>query len=162
MISQERLKQVLDYDPATGVFTWKARSSNRIEVGKRAGGFGTYGYRLIGIDGKLFHASRLAWLYVTGEWPELHIDHANGNRDDDRFANLRHATRSENQCNRAKQANNTSGFKGVYFCKVRQMWRARITFRGSTEDLGLHETAEQAGTAYALAAKRVHGEFARV
>ena len=113
-LTAERLREVLDYGPDTGVFTWKIRTNSRVKVGDVAGALRPDGYIQISIDGRLHRAHRLAWLYVTGESPPDQIDHINGVRDDNRIANLRLATSAENKQNlrRAKSRNKT-GFLGV-------------------------------------------------
>ena len=164
MLTQADLKAILHYNPATGVWTWLVSNSNRIRVGERAGCIGkVYGYRLIGIDGKLYNSARLAWLYMTGEWPPVKgVDHANGIRDDDRWVNLRAATPSQQQMNRGKQSNNTSGYKGVHYHRQTGTWRARISAQGKFTSLGLYSTREAAHAAYAAAAAKFHASFGRV
>jgi hypothetical protein len=97
----ERLREVLNYDQHTGVFTWRVSPSNNVRVGARAGNVDTQGYRLISVDAKLYRANRLAWLYMTGEWPLTPLDHINCVRDDERWANLRPATVRQNNANSA-------------------------------------------------------------
>jgi hypothetical protein len=161
MLTAHELRELLDYNPATGVFRWRVARSNRVKVGQETGCLNAYGYKVIGIHGRVLQASRLAWLYTTGAWPEHDIDHINGDPADNRWENLRAATRSDNQCNRRKQSNNKSGFKGVHFDQKRGKWRARIAKRGHDVDLGFFERVEDAGRAYQAAAGRVHGDFAR-
>lgn len=159
--TQERLKEVLSYDPKTGIFTWKIRTSNRIRVGDVAGCHDThYGYVLIGIDGVVYSAHQLAVLYVTGVFP-VEVDHENGNRKDNRFDNLRDCEHSQNQKNVRKPKHNTSGFKGVHYHRESGLWRARICADGRHHSLGLHSTKELAHAAYREGAVRHHGEFAR-
>lgn len=103
MINQKRLKEVLDYDPATGVFTWRVELNARGKVGDPAG-CNSWGYRVIRIDGRLYGAHRLVWLYVHGRWPDAMIDHVNGDRSDNRIENLREANSVQNAHN-AKRPN---------------------------------------------------------
>lgn len=155
MITQERLKEVLDYDPYTGVFTWrKARAG--IAVGSVAGFVKRNGYIYIGIDKKYHRAHRLAWLYVHGNFPEADIDHINRVRNDNRITNLRAATRSENLQNRPKQSNNTSGVPGVCWHKRRQKWCAYIKHLGREVHIGYYNTLEEAATARASAKAEYH------
>ena len=112
MLTVERLRQLLDYNPGTGAFIWVCPTSHRVFVGSLAGTPHNKGYRKICVDGVRYFAHRLAWLYMTGEMPKEQIDHINRDTTDDRFINLRQASSSQNQRNREKQANNTSGFKG--------------------------------------------------
>jgi hypothetical protein len=156
----ERIRELFDCDADVGRITWKQRPSNRVRVGDEAGtATNSYGYRVVGVDGKVLIASRVIWAHVKGEWPTFDIDHINGNRSDNRIANLRQATRSENQCNRRKQANNSSGFKGVYFERRLCKWRARIMRGGKSVCLGLYESASEASDAYERGAKAMHGDF---
>ena len=114
MIAQEKLKELLHYDPVTGIFTWLSQASNGINIGHVAGRLNVRGCVEIGICGIVHKAHRLAWLYMTGEWPKEHIDHINGVRNDNRWGNLREATRVINSQNRHKaQRNNITGFLGV-------------------------------------------------
>lgn len=151
---------MLHYCPETGAFTWKVTASNRRKAGERAGCLcKDTGYNIIGLNGRVQKASRLAWLYVYGEWPVDMIDHINGIRNDDRIENLRCATHAQNLRNRGKQRNNSSGFKGVY--RHKNAWRARINVDGRTVSLGLFPNPEEAHQAYAQASVRYHGDFAR-
>lgn len=126
MITQEQLKLILNYDPETGEFNWLVKPRNRASIGGVAGHLRKNGYREISIKGKKYYAHRLAWLYMTGSWPKEHIDHINGNPSDNRFCNLREATRSQNMHNQGVCSNNTSGYKGVCWHKSNQKWEACI------------------------------------
>lgn len=159
-LTQERLKELLSYDPDIGVFVWVKANTNRVKVGDVAGHPDKqHGYRLIGIDGRIYHAARLAFLYMTGEMPD-NVDHRNRDRGDDRWENLRAATRSQNQMNRGVQSNSSSGLKGAHWHPQSKKWYARITAHGHTHNLGLHKTPELAHQAYCAAAARLHGAFA--
>ena len=156
-ITAERLREVLDYDPATGVFTWKARTSpfSRVNVGDVAGGLKTKGYIRIKLDGRELLAHRLAWLYVNGEWPADQIDHISGIRTDNRIVNLRLATNAENQHNQRKpQADNTTGFLGV--SPEYGKFKARIVVDGKNKHLGMFHTPEEAHAAYVDAKRKLH------
>lgn len=156
MLTQEVLKQLLEYDDRTGVFV---RRSGRNE-GCIAGGLkGRYVNILI--NRKMYQAHRLAWLYVTGEWPENHIDHINGDKHDNRFTNLRAATHSENKRNCSKSKANTSGFKGVDWARSESKWRARIKKQGKSHFIGYFDNPADAFAAYCKAAQELHGQFAR-
>lgn len=157
----EYIRTILSYRPETGGFTWRVSNSNRVKVGDAAGGINEYGYRVLGINGSLYMASHVAWVYMTGVWP-VEVDHRDTDQLNDAWGNLREATRSQNQANRHKQRNNTSGFKGVCFHPQTGKWRARIMWAGKATSLGLHATREAAHAAYCAAAPHVHGEFARI
>lgn len=155
---------VLDFDPAVGSFTWKprqndARNWNFRCAGKIAGNVDAHGYRRISIGNRKFWAHRLAWRLMTGEQPAM-VDHINGNRDDNRFANLRAADNAENLQNRGMNARNSSGFKGVHLSRAAGRYAAQIMARGRRYTLGLFDTAEEAAAAYAAAAAKHHGNFA--
>jgi hypothetical protein len=161
-LTAERLREVLHYDPETGVFRWRVRANSRADAGTVAGRISkNHGYRKIGIDRRYYQASRLAWLYVTGEFPTLDIDHCNLQKSDDRFCNLRQATDSQNQANTRAQANSTTGVKGICWARHAHAWNARICVNGRRIFLGYFDTKEIAAAAYCAAAVKYHGEFAR-
>jgi hypothetical protein len=146
-LTQARLKELLHYDPDTGIFTWIKKSKKSIPIGSIAGAKHNQGYRALCIDYKRYLAHRIAWLYVFGEMPLGFIDHINRNRSDNRISNLRVVNRSENQQNRKIGANNTSGVSGVYWHEQRKKWHARIFICGTGRSLGLFQTIEEAKTA---------------
>lgn len=161
----DALRDLLDFDPLTGVFTWKprttgnsARSWNSKHAGRAAGTLVAKGYRSIRIFYKPYLAHRLAWFYVHGVWPSDHIDHMDGNRDNNAIANLRPATNAQNLWNRGPQKNNTTGIKGV--SRVPNGWFAQIKVHGKQINLGVHATLQEAASAYSAAATKLHGDFA--
>jgi len=154
ILTQERLKELLSYDPETGVFVWVKKPSTKVKIGSVAG-FNSYGYRRIQIGGAAFCLHRLAWLFMTGAFPPNDIDHINMDKADNRFVNLRAVTRSENMHNIEKQKNNTSGFKGVSYFKRSKKWRADIRINNVQKHLGSFPTPEDASVAY-LAAQRIY------
>lgn len=169
-LTAERVRELLNYDPETGVFTWKVdrvagrpATNIRARAGDIAGNINAWGYRVIGIDGCQSPAHRLAWLHVYGEWPHSIIDHANGDRSDNRLENLRLADDSANLQNMRLHDRNKCGFKGVHKTDrhSNRPWIASITVRGKTHYLGSHETPEEAHEAYKAAARKFFGEFAR-
>lgn len=156
ILTAERLREVLHYDSETGAFTWNIALSNRAPVGTAAGSKSRHtGYTSISVDGALFRAHRLAWLYMTGEWPERFVDHINGDRSDNRWCNLRAADGTLNQQNlRAARGDTHSGMLGVYRTdKKSSPWRASINIDGKDKHLGNFATKEDAHRAY-LDAKR--------
>lgn len=161
-LTAETLRELLDYDPKTGMLAWRVARSGTNGIGSIAGCVNENGYRRICIHGRRFLAHRLAWLYVHGVWPANEIDHINGVRRDNRLANLREATRSENKRNEGANTRNTSGFKGVCWNKRERKWTAEIVVNGKRSFLGLFSTPKAAHVAYCAAAKRLHGKFARV
>ena len=152
------LRRGLSYDPETGIFRWSSPRP-KIKVGTIAG-TEQCGYWMIHFSGVDYHAHRLAWLYMTGEWPSGGVDHKNRDRLDNRWANLREANQSQNGANIGLLRSNTSGFKGVSFHKRARKWHAYIKSGRRRIHLGLHETAEDAAAAYDAAAKRIFGDFA--
>lgn len=169
-LTQERLKELLHYDPETGVFTWKRRTTgknytswNSKYAGKRAGNVNKpSGYVYIYVDNENYSAHRLAWLYMHGEFPSFHIDHADMDRANNASSNLRLATQSENLANTGLRADNTSGFKGIVLHKNRlhqkYPWQARL----KRKSLGYYATAEEAASVRNEAFKAEFGKFARV
>jgi hypothetical protein len=157
-ISLERLRELLDYDPSTGIFRWKDDAGRR-EKGSVAGS-DMRGYLNIQIDGIKIRAHRLAWLWVNGTYPVGPLDHINGVRHDNRIANLRNATHSQNSTNR--QPRRQTGFKGIHLRKATGLYVAKIMKNGKRLHLGEFPTPELAHEAYIKAANELHGEFARV
>lgn len=146
MITQSRLKEVLDYDSDSGFFIWKvSRGSGR--AGNVAGYLHTQGYIRIVIDSRLHFAHRLAFLYMTGVFPENHTDHINGITHDNRWENLRPVTASENGRNQAKPKNNTSGITGVCWNKKSGVWQSGIRVDGKASHLGLFDHIFEAAAA---------------
>lgn len=167
-ITAEYVRAILHYNPETGVFTWRERAGMRPQwnaryAGKSSGNLSKKDkcWR-IDIDDVAYLAHRLAWLYVTGEWPKDKIDHRDTNASNNRFKNLREATQAENACNTRRRSDNTSGLKSVGWHKQCSKWRARITKDGKEFHLGLFNNIEEAAAAYANAASEIHGEFARI
>lgn len=165
-LAHSELLRRLHYDPETGVWTWRVTVSNAT-AGSDAGcvtrhNHGRCFYRVIGIDGKLYLAHRLAFFYMTGAWPTLDIDHKDGDGLNNRWANLREATVSQNLANARRHADNISGFKGVTFDKPTKKFRAQIMINYKQIYLGLHATPEAAHDAYRVAAEKHSGNFARM
>lgn len=160
-MTQQELMRLLQYEPATGAWTWLVTRSRRAKAGNTAGTINDQGYRIINIGGHLHRAHRLAFLYMTGSWPTELVDHKNGIRSDNRWSNLREATQMQNSASAARPVNNTSGFKGVYFSKHAKRWRAQISIECHTKNLGYFDTPEEAHRAYMEAAEKQFGAFAR-
>lgn len=164
-LTQQYLKQLLEYDPDTGIFRWRKAGRGIVRPERIAGHKNVFGYVIIGIDRETYPAHRLAWVYMNGEWPS-NLDHINGNKVDNRIANLRQATKRQNAANVGRRVDNTSGFKGVSFIKrlkgTRNPWLATMAVNGKSTYLGYFETKEAAAEAYMKAAKEHFGEFARI
>ena len=159
-LTLDRLKSLLHYEPETGWFTWRVNKSN-VKAGSRAGKNASNGYRRVKVDGVEYPEHRLAWFYVTGQWPKCVIDHVDRDQRHNAFSNLREANYAENQHNRTHQRNNTSGHKGVSFNKKSQKWRAEIMRDGRSHYLGQFSDIDLAVAAYREAANDLHGVFAR-
>ena len=143
-LTAEYLRSILHYDPATGIFTRKVRTSNRVKVGDVAGCLSSVGYLYICVQNRLYQAHRLAWFYMYGEWPKLNIDHINRNPSDNRLVNLRNVTQKQNGQNRSKSSNNMSGYPGVSWKKQNSKWVARIRHNYKHIHLGSFDDLEEA------------------
>ena len=148
MITQNRLRELLQYAPETGEFMWRV-SHPRAKVGAIAGATDHYGYVVIRLDGHLYKAHRLAWLYVHGVWPPKNIDHINRVKNDNRMENLRLADQSINMHNVDVRVNSKSGVAGVTWRADRKKWNARIKVGYKNFNLGLFDDV-----AAAVAARR--------
>ena len=156
MITQKQLKEVLKYDPKTGIFVWIAGRGNRMRSGDIAGGVKTNGYIEIKIDGKPYKAHRLAWLYVYGYFPENQIDHKNRIRAANKISNLREASRQCNLRNSKIRKDNKSGVRGVTWKHANKKWQAAIRINGIDIYLGVHKDLEEAACVR-LAAEQAEG-----
>lgn len=160
-LSLFRLKELANYDPETGVWT-HAKARANVFVGYVAGTLTKYGYIHVRLDGQGYFAHRLAFLWMTGEFPPGEVDHINLDRADNRWANLRAATHSQNMMNRRPASNNKSGLKGVWYCKATRKWLASIMVQRVAIHLGSHDTFEAARSARMSAEPLHHGQFRRI
>jgi len=168
----EYVRECLDYNPETGVLTWKNRPRNHFSSdwkwkgwntrysGKPAGTPASNGYLQIVFKPRFLQAHRLAWLISSGKWPAFQIDHINGIKTDNRISNLREATHAENCMNLGLRKSNTSGVKGVFWHKVANKWAAAIGVKGKRLHLGLFEKIEDATDRIRLAREEYHADFA--
>lgn len=161
MITAERLRDLLNYDPTTGVFTWLKPTSNRVYRGKVAGSTDSEGYVQIFLDGKNYRGHRLAWLYMTGAWPKDQVDHWNGDRSCNAWINLRSATQGQNNCNAKLRSDNTSGVKGVSFDAGKDKWFAYVTVGGALKCLGHFDDIDTAARVRRAAAEAAYADFVR-
>lgn len=160
MLTSERARALLDYDPVSGAISW--RVSRR---GVRPGVCGRvstkHGYHEVCVDGRLYRVHRLAFLLMNGAFPDApHIDHINGDKLDNRWSNLRPATNSENAANSKLRKNNTTSHQGVVWDAARGKWRAQIRIGGRKVNLGRYTNAADAADAHRAAAIAHYGEFA--
>ena len=158
MLTAERARELLAYDAESGDLVWRVSRSN-VKAGAKAGNRNkAIGYVQIGIDGRLHFAHRLAFLIQAGECPG-HVDHINGDRADNRWSNLRPASKAQNNVNRPQCQANTSGRQGVHFCRATGRWRAVMSVDNRPKHLGRFDTIEAAAAAYAAAMVARHGSF---
>lgn len=155
----ELCRKLYRYDPETGTLY---RLYSNQDTLARPSGTRRKDYTYVVYQERRILAHRLAWALHYGEWPSSSIDHINCDRHDNRIANLRLATVAENNRNRPKQSNNTTGYKGVSFHKGTNRFEAKIMADKKRYRLGYFDTAEAAFAAYCEAAQRLHGEHARV
>lgn len=156
ILTQQRLHELLKYDPETGVFTY-ACARPKVRVGAVAGHtHAGHGYRQIKLDGRLYLAHRLAWLYVHGCWPSDMLDHIDRDRTNNRLLNLRESNRFLNRQNSLTPCNSTSGIKGVTWNRTLGKWHARIGFGNKRHHVGWFSSAEEAALARAAAEKQMH------
>ncbi len=160
-ITQAQLKEILHYDPETGVFTWKVAVSMRTGAGMVAGGINaTSGYRTIRLGGLRPTAQRVAHLYMTGSWPESTMDHINGDRADNRWCNLRAASAGNNAHNAITRVDNSSGVKGVFYRTDTGTWVTQIRHNRVNHRKN-HATFDEACDYVRELRTQLHGEFAR-
>lgn len=159
MLTQNELRELLHYDPATGLFRWRVDRNQNVKAGDIAGTTEATNYVRIYVKGRFYKAHRLAWFYMTGEWPSDQIDHRDRDRANNRWKNLREATYPQNAANAPARSNSRTGFKGVH--PHGDKFEAQIRINGEKVYLGIFDTAKEAAAIYALAARDLHGEFAR-
>lgn len=157
MLTQTELKRLWDYNPDTGFFTRLVSTNGRVKVGDVPDFVHHDGYIQIQISGKKYVAHRLAWLYMTGNFPNEQTDHLNGIRHDNRWVNLRDVTNSINQQNqRRPHLNNKSGYLGVSLCSYSGKWRAHIKLNGKSFHLGTFDDVHEAAECYLSKKREIH------
>jgi hypothetical protein len=155
----DELSRHLKYDPFTGAGTWLIQPTNRVQVGSFAGTI-KKGYLVIGYNNEHYKAHRLFWFLQTGHDPgALTVDHVDENKLNNKFLNLRLATKSQQKCNIEKPTTNTSGHRGVSFCKKKQKYMAYIKIDQKQINLGYHKTFDQAVAARQAKELELFGEF---
>jgi hypothetical protein len=159
--SQARLKELMHYNPQTGVFVWLVSPARCVKAGDIAGSTNSEGYTVIGLFNRGWMAHLLAWYYMTGYWPtaDEEVDHRDTNQGNNAFSNLRLDTTRQNAQNASMRSDNTSGFKGV--SRIRNKWQARVSVKGVSHYLGVFSTREEAGAAAKAKRDEMHKEFAR-
>lgn len=167
-VSIDRLRDLLIYDPETGVLTWRKRTEikksdkqmNGKFAGKPAGYVSADGYHVVGVDGFDIMAHRVIYAIVTGDWPEGEIDHKNAIKSDNRWSNLRVATHGQNSTHRGTSKNNTSGQRGVSWRRDMAKWRVYLRADGQWISGGFFDDIELAKARYWELAHELRGEFA--
>lgn len=159
-LTAERLRLLLHYDPKSGIFRWRNTECKRLKTGDIAGCAIKGRSTRIHLIGHQYRAHRLAWLYMTGGWPEHEVDHRDRDPSNNKWRNLRVATHQQNLCNTKLRSDNTSGGKGVRLDKRNGRWRARIHIGNRERSVGAFDTFDEASAAYAAAARKQFGEFA--
>jgi len=169
-LTASQLRVLLDYNPNSGAFLWRPREPlnqydrtwNTRYAGTKAGTPTVpKGYIQILINTRLYLGHRLAYLWMTGKWPPVEIDHKDGDPANNAWGNLRAATSSQQKINTGKRSDNTSGTKGVWYDKRRSKWIAEIMVDGKKHHIGQFPTLLEAKGARIAAAQRLHGKFAR-
>ena len=158
-LSSDRVRELLNYDPISGVVTRKVSIARCVRVGDVAGTLQkSTGYRRICVDGRVYREHRIMWLHAHGAWPAGEVDHINGMRSDNRIENLRDASRAINRQNlKSAQSNNTtSGMLGVTWKKSHKKWVASIRVDGLLRQIGYFSAKEDAHNAYLLEKRRLH------
>lgn len=157
-LSHEHLLSILSYYKESGNFVWLVTSGRAVR-GQIAGHIRKDGYVQIIIEKRQYRAHRLAWFYVTGEWPRGRLDHEDNCGSNNRWDNLRPATHSQNMANRKLNANSSTGYKGV--SQRGKKYRAYVNKDGRRHYLGLFGTGAEAAAAAGAKALELHGAFAR-
>lgn len=167
-----RLRELLSYDPTTGLLTWLPRkvraggvgcndtAFNNKYAGKVTNYVGNAGHIYVTVEGHTFLGHRIAWALHYGEWPPRHIDHKNRNPADNRIENLRLATGTQNSANSGMNRRNKSGVKGVFWNRFRGKWQAIVGYNGKLILVGSFDRMEDAVVARQKAANEIFGEFA--
>jgi hypothetical protein len=159
--SIERVREVLAYEPETGVLRWKITLGSRAVKGREAGNIdSSTGYHRTRVDGFFILSHHIGWAITHGVWP-VQLDHVRGKEAGNALDNLRLATQHDNMGNIRKSKHNTSGLKGVSWHEVTGKWAAQIRVRGKQLWLGSYDTKEEAHEVYMGAARKHFGEFAR-
>lgn len=164
--SAKQVRACLRYNKRSGIFTWIAPTYRNPQIVGRVAGYKNWaGYIYIKCMGRLYPAHVLAWVYVKGKWPQFHLDHKNGQRDDNKWSNIRSGAGSRNSQNSAPKRGTRFGLKGIFLANDtfrRKPFAARIGVRGKYVNLGHFSTPEKAHAAYCIAAKKYYGEYARL
>ena len=157
-ITPEELHRIFHYNPETGDLSWRV-GCRKITAGTTITCVRPDGYRVVGVGYTTYRAHRIIWAMQTGAWPTETIDHKNGVRSDNRWENLREATKSQNNVNKIASKKSKTGVRGVTVCNKTGHFYSRINFEKKSYYLGYYRTLEEAKSAYEKAAKELHGLF---
>lgn len=157
-MTQIELLTMLSYDPIIGKFTWLINKGNK-KIGDIAGSINGKGYLCIQLNGRKYLASRLAFLYMTGSFPNNLVDHIDHDPSNTIWTNLREATFTENNQNKSKNKNNTTGIKGVSWDSNSNRWKAQIYYNNKKKHLGLFSSKEEAKEVVELIRAMLHNDF---
>lgn len=144
LLTYERAREMLHYNPQTGVLKWKVSPRGNVKVGQHAGSVDGNGRLMVMIDQTSYHSGRLIWLWMMGKWPCGLIDHKDRNPLNNRWGNLREVTQRVNSQNRSMNSNNKSGVRGVYWNKRQGKWHAQIALDRKKIHLGWHDSFDTA------------------
>lgn len=161
-LSHQKLLEYLIYYPLLGLWEWRNPSIMNKRPRTTVGTISVYGYRIITINGTKYRSGRLAWFYMTGEWPTQEIDHDDRDKINDKWDNLRDLFRSENALNRDLQSNNTTGVRGVYWSEERQKWVVQVKKDGINYSGGRFDSLSEAIVVRDSVALELHGDFANL
>ncbi len=161
MLTFSEANTLFSYDPETGIVTRKISRSNAVRIGSVVGSLHHDGYLTVWVGDRSYMLHRVIWLMQTGEWPPHELDHKNGCRAENRWDNLRCATKTQNMHNRKTPNNNKSGVMGVYWYARIGKWRAQINVNGTNIRLLDTDSKEEAIVWRNAFAELAHGEFAR-
>jgi hypothetical protein len=161
MITQAELKELLNYDVDTGIFTWKIKYCRKVKVGSVVGSPDKDGYIRVRINGKDYKCHRLAWMYVYNNFPVGKLDHINGIKNDNRICNLRLANNEQNAFNAKLRTDNTSGFKNVCWNRTFKKWQVSLSINKKQTTIGYFDDIELADLVATEARNKHHKEFVR-
>ena len=153
-------EKIVQYNPENGNLYWLTQRGRAIKPGQQIKGTVSNGYMVVSIDRKNYLIHRLAWFLTFQKFPDQQIDHINHNKLDNRLCNLREASPSENQWNKKRQRNNSTGFKGVSLNKNTGLYKARVKKARKEFWLGCYKTPEEAHEAVQNARNLLHNQFA--
>lgn len=159
MISHKEVLANFRYDSRAGILYW--RRSGKGRKPSLLAGYSCRGYLTVRFEKRSYMGHRLMWFMKTEQWPEYDIDHKDGDPSNNRWSNLRKATRTQNSHNSRLRSNNTSGFKGVFWHRECKGWASTIMVKRKRKWLGAHKTPYLAHLAYRKAARKYFGEYAR-